>query len=86
MSLIELNRDPTDRQLRQFAGIVLPLCALLLAVLVGWRRGQWAAGWGILVVGGADCARAACFARRSPARSISAGCTPPTRSAGWLAM
>jgi hypothetical protein len=50
MSLIEFNSDPTDRQLRQFACIVLPLCALLLAALVWWRLGQRASGWGILAV------------------------------------
>jgi hypothetical protein len=35
MALIEFHADPTDRQLRQFAGIVVPLCAALLAALVG---------------------------------------------------
>ena len=48
MSLIEFNTDPTDRQLRQFASIVVPLCALLLAALVWWRLGQRALSWGIL--------------------------------------
>ncbi len=48
MALIEFHREPTDRQLRQFAGIVIPLCGLLLAVLVGWRLGQRVAGGGIL--------------------------------------
>ena len=46
MSLIEFNRNPTDRQLRQFACVLLPLCALLLSAVLWWRVGHWAVGWG----------------------------------------
>ena len=37
MSLIEFNTNPTDRQLRQFAGIVVPSGGLIVAALVWWR-------------------------------------------------
>jgi hypothetical protein len=48
MSLIEFNTHPTDRQLRQFACIVVPLFALVIAAAVWWRVGHRAAGWAIL--------------------------------------
>ncbi|MHB0956052.1 MAG: SxtJ family membrane protein [Pirellulaceae bacterium] len=37
MPLIELNLHPSDRQLRQFATIVIPLCALLVAIGLWWQ-------------------------------------------------
>ncbi len=53
MALIEFHIAPTDRQLRQFAGVVVPSCALLLAVLLGWRWDQRVLGGGILVAAAA---------------------------------
>lgn len=50
MSLIEFNQNPTDRQLRQFACVVVPLFALLMAAVVWWRVGHRAVGWGMLAV------------------------------------
>ena len=50
MALIELNTNPTDRQLRQFAGLVLPLFALLVGAILWWRFGQTTAAWTVCVV------------------------------------
>lgn len=41
MPLIELNTNPTDRQLRQFAALVVPLAALILIALLWWRAVGW---------------------------------------------
>jgi hypothetical protein len=42
MSLIELNTTPTDRQLRQFAGQVVPLAALVVIAFLWWHGVGWA--------------------------------------------
>ena len=44
MALIQLNTNPSDRELRQFSGIWLPLFLMLLGSIVWNRVG---AGWGI---------------------------------------
>jgi hypothetical protein len=51
MPLIELNTNPTDRQLRQFAGLVVPLAALFVLALLWWRGLGWT-GLGAVVLGG----------------------------------
>jgi hypothetical protein len=40
MSLIELHTDPTTRQLRQFAGLTLPLFAVIVGTILWWRFDQ----------------------------------------------
>ena len=35
--MFELNTNPTDRQLRQFAGLVLPLAALLIGAILWFK-------------------------------------------------
>jgi hypothetical protein len=37
MALIELQTNPTTRQLRQFSGIILPLFGLVVAVILWFR-------------------------------------------------
>ncbi len=37
MALIEINTHPSDRQLRQFAGLVLPLAGLIVAGMFWWQ-------------------------------------------------
>lgn len=41
MPLIELNTNPTDRQLRQFALLVVPLAVLIVIILLWWRAVSW---------------------------------------------
>ena len=41
MALIEINRDPTPRQVRQFASFWLSGFCLLLAGLAGYRFSSW---------------------------------------------
>ncbi len=50
MPLIELNTNPTDRQLRQFALLVVPLAALIAIVVLWWRDFGWTWIGGVAVV------------------------------------
>ena len=43
MSLVELNRDPTPRQVRQFALLVLPVCCALAGAWCWYRYESWSA-------------------------------------------
>ncbi len=55
MALIEINTNPTDRQLRQFAGVVLPLVGLVAAVILAWRLAHPTAAWIVAVIAAAIC-------------------------------
>ena len=37
MSLIQINRNPSDGHLRLFAGVMLPVFAAIVAVFLWWR-------------------------------------------------
>ncbi len=50
MALIEVDTNPTDRTLRQFAGLALPVAGLIVAVVLGWRMGHPVAA-AVVVVG-----------------------------------
>jgi Na+/proline symporter len=82
MPLIEINRHPTQRQLRQFAGLVLPLCGVLLAALVWSRTGQRAVAGGI-VAGTALIALCGLY-RPALARSVYLGWMYAAYPFGWL--
>jgi hypothetical protein len=44
--MISINWKPTDRELRQFAGIWFPLFWIIVAAVIVWRGGSWnVAGW-----------------------------------------
>jgi hypothetical protein len=43
MALIEINRDPTTREIRQFALLWLPAFCFLLGGWLGYRLAAWAA-------------------------------------------
>lgn len=47
MALLEINSNPTDRELRQFAGIWLPAFALLVGLLLWFR---WPLPWAAVLV------------------------------------
>lgn len=82
MGLIEINKRPSDRQLRQFATLVLPLAGLLLAVLLWWRFGQTGAAWAVaaavaaVAVGG--------WLRPALARPIYLGWMYAAAPVGWV--
>jgi len=58
MALLEINTDPTDRELRQFARIWLPAFLAVVGGLLAWRLGWWTAAvilWclaGVALLGG----------------------------------
>jgi hypothetical protein len=52
MALIELKRDPTLREVRQFAFLVLPGLALVLAAVAVLRYDSWRVA-GLFLAGGA---------------------------------
>lgn len=51
MALIEINKSPSTRELRQFAGIWFPAFILLLGILLLRRTGSLFLTIGVLVVG-----------------------------------
>ena len=52
MSVIELNKDPTDRELTVF-GVLLGLFAIVLGALLSWRMESFAVGALVWTVGAA---------------------------------
>jgi hypothetical protein len=52
MSLIEINRNPSPKDLRWFGAVVLAFCGLVGAVLF-WKLGKPAAARGFWIAGGA---------------------------------
>ena len=55
MRLTTLNRNPSSRELRQFAGIWLPLFLGLAGAFVGRRAGVWTAVVAVWGLGGMWC-------------------------------
>jgi hypothetical protein len=51
MALVEINRDPTPRQIRQFALFWLPAFCLLLGGLAVYRYAWWPAAWTLAGIG-----------------------------------
>jgi len=51
MALLEINRDPSPRQVRQFAFFALPVFCLLLAAIAVYRFDSWPLGWALAAVG-----------------------------------
>ena len=50
MALIKVNKEPSTRDLRQFAGIWLPLACLIIGVIIQRQTGEWKAPlalWGV---------------------------------------
>ena len=47
MALIEINRDPTTREIRQFALLWLPAFCFLLGGWLGYRLAAWPAAAGL---------------------------------------
>ncbi|MBM4090917.1 MAG: sxtJ [Planctomycetes bacterium] len=82
MSLLEFNTDPSDRQLRQFAGLVLPLFAAVVGGLLGWRFDLWAVA--CAVVGVAVVVGVAGLLRPALARPIYRGWMRATAPIGWV--
>ena len=41
MALVKVNKDPSTRDLRQFAGIWLPLACLIIGWMIQRRTGEW---------------------------------------------
>jgi hypothetical protein len=51
MPLIETNRDPTTREIRQFALLWLPAFCLLIGGWLGYRQAAWPAAAGLVGCG-----------------------------------
>jgi hypothetical protein len=51
MALIEINREPTTREIRQFALFWLPAFCILVAGWLGYRLAAWPAAAGLVGVG-----------------------------------
>jgi hypothetical protein len=51
MSLVEINWTPSRKELRQFAGLWLPVFAALAGALVVYRSGNWRAAAAVWVAG-----------------------------------
>lgn len=50
MALVKVNKEPTSRELRQFAGIWLPLFCLLIGWIIQRQSGTWTPAfilWGV---------------------------------------
>ena len=41
MALLEINRNPPERELRQFAGIWFPAFFLVIGLIAGYKFGLW---------------------------------------------
>jgi hypothetical protein len=66
MALLDVKWNPSRRDLRQFSGVLLPGFALVVAAVIVYRGGSWAAaGWtaGVGVVAGLLGLAAPAFAR-----------------------
>ena len=82
MALLEFNTRPTDRQLRQFVGLVLPAAALVAAAVAGWRLDQWGAAAGMLVL--AALVALAGLVRPALARPLFLGWMYASYPIGWV--
>ncbi len=56
MALLEINLDPSPRQIRQFAFIALPGLCLVLATIALWRFDSWPSAGALAAVGVASVA------------------------------
>ena len=56
MALLEINRDPSHRQIRQFAFIALPGFCLVLAAIAMYRFGSWPTAGSLIAAGVASIA------------------------------
>lgn len=53
MALVKVNKDPSTRDLRQFAGIWMPLACLIVGWMIQRRTGEWTVSltiWAICAV------------------------------------
>ncbi|MHB8973539.1 MAG: SxtJ family membrane protein [Pirellulaceae bacterium] len=85
MPLIELNVNPTDRQLRQFAGLVIPLLAVLCATVLWWRSsGGTASVWILILLSAAGLFALGGSLRPALARPIYVGWMYAAYPIGWV--
>lgn len=82
MALVELIKDPTRRQLRQFGGLFLPGALGLVAFLVHRSSGTWSIAGPLLGVAGASIASA--FVSPSRLRAPFVGLQYLAYPIGWV--
>ncbi len=82
MALLEINTNPTQRQLRQFAGVVIPLAGLLVALVLGWRLGHTVSAWSVMALAAGCCV--AGLIRPGLVRPIYVGWMYAAYPIGWV--
>ena len=82
MGMIEINRNPSPRQLRQFAGIGLPLLCGVLGAVLYWKFGLPAVA--LSVWGGGVVVGLIGLLRPSLIRPVFIACMYAALPPGWL--
>jgi Saxitoxin biosynthesis operon protein SxtJ len=80
--MLEINWNPSRRELREFATIWLPAFAALAGLVLGWRSGSWTIAFGLWAVAAASLIVG--LARPALARPLFLGLTLATFPIGWI--
>lgn len=80
--MLEINWNPSRRELRQFATIWLPAFAAVAGLIVGWRSGSWNTALVLWTAAAASVILG--FSKSELARPIFLGLTLAAYPIGWI--